>query len=752
MTAAAATSALAVPGGPERAAPTADDGAGPADLAPFVRTEGDGLRRLDLMVEGVRCSGCMRRIEAALARCEGVEAARLNLTTRRLALGWRGPVARGGELAGVVDRLGYRTVPFDPDRLGALDARADKELLRCLAVAGFAAANVMFLSVSVWAGHEQGMGPATRDLLHWFSALIAMPAVAYAGRPFFRSAAAALKTGRANMDVPISVGVILATAMSLSETARGGPYAYFDSAVTLLFLLLVGRYLDGLARGRARSAAERLLALRAATVTVLDAEGRRSVLPVEQVRAGMTVLVATGERVGVDGRVVAGTSQVDTSLISGETVPAPAGPGDRVFAGTLNVEAPLRVEVLAVGEGTLLADIVRLMEVAEQRRGRHVALADRVARLYAPAVHGLALATFLGWTALGGASWQTGLLYAVAVLIITCPCALGLAVPAVQVIASGRLMRGGVLLKSATALERLARIDTVVLDKTGTLTEGRPVLADADAIPADALEQAAALAGSSRHPLARAVCRAAPAVPVAQEVREVPGCGLALATPEGEVRLGRRGWAVAERAEDGSAVGGPELWLARPGRAPVRLGFTDPLRADAAGVVADLRARGLALELLSGDQEPAVAEVAARLGIADWRAGVLPAEKAAHLERLVAEGRRVLMVGDGLNDAPALAAATVSLSPASAVDISQTAADAVFQGGRLSPVLEVLDVAARADRLVRQNLALALAYNALAVPLAVAGLVTPLLAAVAMSTSSLLVVGNALRLSRRRMT
>lgn len=742
------TAALAVPRAGVAGAASADELAAPADLLPFVRTDKDGLRHLHLMVEGVRCGGCLRRIEEALARREGVEQARLNLSTRRLAIAWRGPAERGGELAGVVDALGYRTVPFDPERLGALDAGAEKELLRCLAVAGFAAANVMLLSVSVWAGHAQGMGPATRDLLHWFSALIAMPAVAYAGRPFFRSAWAALRAGCTNMDVPISVGVVLATAMSLFETFRGGPHAYFDSAVTLLFFLLVGRYLDGAARGRARSAAERLLALRAATVTVLDAEGRRSVLPVEQVRPGMTVLVAAGERVGADGRVLAGASQIDTSLITGETTPVAAGPGERVFAGTLNLEAPLRLEVTAVGEGTLLADIVRLMELAEQRRGRHVAIADRLARVYAPAVHGLALATFLGWTFLGGAPWQTALLHAVAVLIITCPCALGLAVPAVQVIASGRLLRRGVLLKSPTALERLVGVDTVVFDKTGTLTEGRPVLAEPAAVPADALEVAASLAGASRHPLAKALCRAAPGVPVAEGVREVPGCGLALATEAGEIRLGRHGWATTHAT--GASDGGPELWLARPGHPPVRFGFADPLRADAAEVVAALRVQGAEIEILSGDREAAVVEVAARLGIARWRAAATPAEKIAHLEELVARGRRVLMVGDGLNDAPALAAATVSLSPASAADISQTAADAVFQGSRLSPVLDVLGIAARADRLVRQNFGLALAYNVLVVPLAVAGFVTPLVAAVSMSSSSLLVVGNALRLARER--
>jgi P-type Cu2+ transporter len=292
-------------------------------------------------------------------------------------------------------------------------------------------------------------------------------------------------------------------------------------------------------------------------------------------------------------------------------------------------------------------------------------------------------------------------------------------------------------------------VDTVVFDKTGTLTEGRPVLVDAGSVPPAALALAASLAGASRHPLARALCRAAPAVPVAQGVREIPGCGLALDTAEGEVRLGRRGWAT-DAEDDNAAL--PELWLAQPGRAPVRFAFHDPLRADAADVVSALKRRGLAVELLSGDREATVAEVAGRLGIERWRAGATPAEKSARLHELVAQGRGVLMVGDGLNDAPALAAATVSLSPSGAVDISQTAADAVFQGSRLAPVLELLAVAARAKRLVEQNLVLAIGYNAVAVPLAVTGLVTPLVAAVSMSASSLLVVGNALRLARRRGT
>ena len=551
------------------------------------------------------------------------------------------------------------------------------------------------------------------------------------------------------MDVPITIGVLLATSMSLFETINSGQHAYFDGAMMLLFFLLIGRYLDQRARGRARSAAEQLLGLHATSVTVLNEDGRSAIVPPDQVSPGSTILVAVGERVAVDGTVADGVSDLDTALITGETVPGSVRPGDRVFAGMLNLTAPLRVTVTAVGEGTLLAEIVRLMEVAEQGRAKYVAIADRVSRHYAPVVHVAALGTFLGWLLLGGLPWQDSLMNAVAVLIITCPCALALAVPVVQVIASGRLMRQGILLKTATALERLAVIDTVVFDKTGTLTEGRPV-PQLDGVAEDDLRLAAALAGASRHPLARALTRALPNVPVAAGVREIPGAGLALDGVDGEVRLGSRAFTGApDTAEDAA---GPELWLARPGAAPVRITFLDAPRADAAAVVRGLKARGLDVRLLSGDRRGAVAAVAAQLGIEDWRAGQTPADKTAVLDALAAEGRKVLMVGDGLNDAPALAAASVSMSPSTAVDVSQTAADVVFQGRRLRPILEAFEVSRRSGRLVRQNFGIALVYNLFAVPIAMAGMLTPLLAALAMSSSSLIVIANALRLSRGAVT
>jgi P-type Cu2+ transporter len=710
-----------------------------ADLSEHVRVLAGGRYALTLLVDGLTCAACVWLIESVLARESALLKARVNLTTRRLTLEWIGAPADAMSFVRRVRALGFRLVPF-----GATVTETDpaeRELLRAMAVAGFAAGNVMLLSVSVWAGHVEGMGVATRDLMHWVSALIALPAIAYAGRPFFRSALAALSAGRTNMDVPISIGVTLVAGMSLFETMSSGLHAYFDSGITLLFFLLVGRYLDRRARARARSSVEQMVALAGASVAVLDDRGVARRCAASRVRPGDRVLVAAGERIGVDGEVYDGRSDVDTSLVTGESVPEAVSTGAVVYAGTLNLTAPLKLRVRAVGPGTMLAEIVRLLEIAERGRGRFVALADRVARLYAPVVHIVAAATFAGWMLLSDIGWQASLLISAAVLIITCPCALALAVPVVQVVASGRLTRRGILLKSATALERLALADTVVLDKTGTLTLGRLEL-DRRCTPDDgALRVAASLARASRHPLAQAFARAAGPGAVCADVREHPGEGLSA----GVVRLGHRRFCGVDAAE-GDATG-PELWLSRPGHTPVRFVFRDHLRDDAAACVAALRRMGLQVLLLSGDRAPVVSAVAGAAGIDQWVAGCTPAEKAERLAALRAAGRKVLMVGDGLNDAPALAAASVSLSPSSAADIAKNAADAVFQGELLAPVVETIVVARRARTLVAQNLALAIGYNCVAVPLAILGHVTPLIAAIAMSSSSLLVIANALRLA-----
>jgi len=526
---------------------------------------------------------------------------------------------------------------------------------------------------------------------------------------------------------------------------QGGPHTYFDSAITLLFFLLIGRVLDHRARGQARATAEQLLTLRASDVAVLQADGSVARRSQHAVAPGDRVLVGLGERIGVDGVVERGASMLDASLVTGESLPVTAAPGTQVFAGTLNLGEPLAVRATITGNGTLLAECARLIEAAEARRSRFVVLADRVARRYAPAVHAAALLTFLWWYFVAGVSAGQALLTASAVLIITCPCALALAVPVVQVIATGRLFRAGVLLKSPTALERLADVDTVVFDKTGTLTEPAMALVKGPDFDHDALRVAASLAAGSRHPLARALLAESGPVPVAGDVVEYPGVGLRA----GKVWLGREPKTLPLPLREGGGGRGTRLWLTRPDKPPTCFEFAETLRADSAATVERLRDMGLVVHVLSGDHAAAVAPIAATVGAGSWQAECTPVQKVVAVEALAASGRKVLMVGDGLNDSPSLAAASVSASPASAADISQTVADIVFQGNRLAPVAAVIGTARRARRVMRENLALSIGYNVLMVPLAVAGCVTPWLAAAAMSSSSLLVMANSFRLRAR---
>jgi P-type Cu2+ transporter len=717
-----------------------------SDPAAFVTHDQDGNAMLYVLVENMHCANCIKNIEQSLYSNPAVIDARVNFSTRRLFVRWHDDKTNAADLLRPVISLGYPVTPYNPDLMQSASAEEDRQLLRALAVAGFAAANVMLLSVSVWAGFfSDDMGAATRSFLHWLSAMIALPAVAYAGQPFFKSALAALRNGRLNMDVPISLAVILAAAMSLSQTIQGGLHTYFDASVTLLFFLLIGRYLDKAARSKARSAAERLLLLKSVAATIINDDGTRQTIPADAVMPGHLVQVSVGERLPVDGVISSGRSELDISLVTGESLPVFVSSGDEVFAGTLNLQGPLEVEATKTGDNTLLGDIVRLMESAEQGRAKYVRLADRIAEFYAPAVHILAALTFAGWWYFGS-DWQIALLQAVAVLIITCPCALGLAVPVVQVVASGRLLGKGILVKAADGLERLAQVDTIVFDKTGTLTEGRLELQNQDEISGEAMDLAVRLARSSRHPLALAISRYRQVKASALDVQEFPGEGLKAIVDGQEVKLGNRKWAGAAVKNAREEGAGPELWLAVHGKDPVQFRFLDQLRSDAKETLATLKKKGFSVEIISGDRSAVVGQVALELGIDIWRAQQKPEDKVARLTELAAKGKKVVMIGDGLNDAPALAAAHVSISPSSAADISQTAADFVFQGRHLSAVLEAIRVARFAHSLVVQNFSLAFLYNAIAIPLAVAGFVTPLFAAIAMSASSLIVCFNSMRL------
>lgn len=705
------------------------------------RQLGNGLRQVDLSVPDVHCGACIATIESALKKLDGLEDARVNLSTKRVSASWRDG-SPPPPIMSTLSNLGYAAHLFDP---GAGDKDEQlSELIRALGVAGFAAANIMLLSVSVWSGADA----ATRDFLHIVSALIALPALIYSGRIFFRSALGALRHGRSNMDVPISIGVITAYVMSLYETMTSGPHAYFDAAVTLLFFLLIGRTLDHVMRERARVAVKGLARLSARGATVVASDGTRTYLPVEEIEPGMTILLAAGERVPVDARVVSGRSDLDRSLVTGESRPDPVEEGAGVQAGTLNLTGPLTLEAIAPARESFLAEMMRLMEAAEGGRARYRRIADRMAQLYAPVVHLVALVTLIGWVMVTG-DWHKSILIAIAVLIITCPCALGLAVPIVQVIAARRLFEQGIMVKDGSAMERLAEADTVVFDKTGTLTLGKPRLVNgADIRPGD-LALAAGLAAHSRHPLSLAIAEAdggAGTQPF-DDVAELPGLGIEARIGADVIRLGRASWALAdseERPEEAGTV------LSRNGRLCAAFRFEDSPRMGAAQAVAALAKAGLPAEIVSGDREPEVAAMARQLGIERFGAGMLPGEKTDRLQALAAAGRKPLMVGDGLNDAPALAAAHVSMAPANAADIGRQAADLVFLRDNLSAVPAAIDLSRRAGVLIRQNFAIATVYNFIAVPIAVLGYVTPLVAAIAMSVSSVIVVLNAMRLKPAR--
>ena len=711
-------------------------------------------RRMEFAVEGVTCPACMSKIERGVKDLPGVSAVRFNLTNHRLTVQGQADVFDSETLMERIDSLGYTARPFEIDALELEEKERERMLLRSLAVAGFAAGNIMMLSIPVWAGNISGIATETRALFHWVSALIALPAVAYAGQPFFQSAFAALRKRQLNMDVPISLAVILALVMSVIQTASHARDAYFDSAVMLLFFLLIGRYLDFRSRKRTRDLGQNLLALQKPTVTKIMPDGNIKDIPSVEIHPGDTILVPAGVRIGVDGVVLSGTSQIDTSLITGESAPREAQTGTTVYAGTLNLSGALHVEAQATIGDTLLAEISNLMDKATEKRGSYVRLADWAASLYAPVVHLLALATFLGWLAIG-AGWQTSLLTAIAVLIITCPCALGLAVPVVQVVATGSLFRSGILVNSGDALERMAVADTVVFDKTGTLTEPDPAIINGGDIPAEDLALAARLAHSSHHVLAKTLARTVPESAPLAGATEVAGQGVEATLDGVRMRLGSR--AFCSVPEDAPLPGHglsedlsySEMWFQREGRVPQPLLFSQRLKVDAQDTISRLRGLGVNLLILSGDKTPAVRNAAAALGITDYFGETTPEQKIAKIEALRDAGHSVLMVGDGLNDAAALQMANVSAAPASALDITQAAADVIIIGNRLKPLATAIVAARKARQLMLQNFAFAAVYNAIAIPLAVLGWVTPLLAALFMSGSSIIVTLNALRAHTR---
>jgi Cu2+-exporting ATPase len=727
------------------------------DLSSYTTTLPGGDREMMFALDHVMCGACAAKIERNLCTLPGVQSARVNLTDKRLLLRWRDGQFDPASIPGELQDLGYDGSPFRAADASGDQASALAPMIRYVAVAFFGAMNIMLLSISVWSGNASDISPETRDLFHWVSALIALPVAAYSGQPFYRSAWRVLRTGHVNMDVPITLGVILALLLSIYETMHSARHAYFDSAVMLLFFLLAGRTLDVMMRSRAQTQTANIVALRGKFARRLDASGAIAETPVSALQSGDRIVVAQGERIGADGFVESGDSELDQSLITGETTPHPVRKGARVFAGALNLGAALTVRVARqqgqlAGEEDFIEEIERLRARALSVKDKRIVLADRIAGYYAPFVHSAAALSFIGWLAATGSIHQAAVI-AISVLIITCPCALGLAIPAVHVAASSALMKRGVLLQEGDALERIAECDTVVFDKTGTLTQPAMSLCNGDTIPAHLFETAQRLALSSRHPVAMALTGAqaaqrSPLAPI-HGARELPGQGVTANIGGVELRLGSPAFTQTHALAQSALAGAPSATALgfSFGEEKCVFLFRQELREEAGETINALRKAGLHIAIFSGDNGPAVETVARTLAIGDWRAAMSPTDKIEALKDLASQGRKVLMIGDGVNDAPALAQAHASLTPASASHIAQTSADALFLGERLGPVAATMAKARQTRTLMQQNLWFATAYNVLAIPLAVAGFVTPLIAAAAMSFSSIVVSLNASRAS-----
>lgn len=729
----------------------------------FVREEGEHVREAALILEGITCAACIWLNERHLARLPGVLAIEINYATHRARVRWDDTRIRLSDILRAVAAIGYSAHPFDPGKRDEIQKRERSVMLRRLAIAGLGAMQVMMYAVPAYLAGDGEMSADIRNLLHWASLLLTVPVVFYSAAPFFRNAWRDLQRGGLGMDVPVSLGVGAAFVASVWATFSGSGQVYYDSVAMFVFLLLGGRYLEMVARSRAGDAAERLVKLVPATATRLPGfppamDGEE--VGVSALRPGDHVLVKPGETIPADGRIARGSSDVDESLLTGESRPVKREAGAELIGGAVNLSGPLVVRVEKVGDDTVLAAVARLLDRALAEKPRMAQMADRAARWFVLGVLLVAAAAAIAWQAIDP---SRTLWVAIAVLVVTCPCALSLATPVALTAATSRLTRLGLLVIRGHALETLARATDFVFDKTGTLTRGRMALLETAVLgnaSADECRQLAArLEQGSEHPIGKALCAAAgptPGASAVEELRHEPGGGVEGTIHGKRYRLGRPRFAAAlarepvpdavfhliERGDTVIALASADGWLAA-------FAVGDELRPEAAGVIRELRALGKRVHLLSGDAAETARRVASRVGIATVEAGVSPAGKLAYVRALQQRGAVVAMVGDGVNDAPVLAQAQVSIAMGEGTEVAQASADMVLLAGSLANLTEGLRLSRRAWNVIRENLAWALGYNLVALPLAVLGFVTPWIAAIGMSASSLLVVLNALRLTRQ---
>jgi Cu2+-exporting ATPase len=744
----------------------------------FVDSLGE-IREINLLVEGIHCAACVWLIENSLQAMPGVEEARVNLTGRRLKLKWD---SRRLKLSLALRRLadiGYAAVPFDPEAAEGALMRANRALLYRMAFAGFAMMNLLWISIALYAGADRG---EFRGLFYWIGFAIATPTLVYSGYPFYKGAWSGLRSLNLTMDLPIAIGASITYLYSFYVTVTGTGEVYWDTVVNFLFVILVGRFLEAVSKRQALVSTQRLLHLQPKVATVLR-DGEESVVPMRAVREGETVLMRPGGKIPVDGTVLDGESSVDESMLTGESEPVAKSKGGRVAAGTLNGAGALRIRVEGLLKNTALGRIVKLVEEAQASKAPIQCVADRVVPWFVAVTLALGTLTFLWWVR---SDFETALMAATAVLIITCPCAFGLATPMAIAVASGLGARNGILVKHGAVLEGLSSIDHFVFDKTGTLTVGRPMVTSVhgrgigwypgegarqpsrDARETGAMELSSNLADLtalerfSEHPVASAVldlCRGAEIDFSDREVGEIqvrPGLGIMGKVDGRRVVAGTLEWMRENGVEPDPDLsrataaiegdGGSVLNVGLDGRHVLVLGVEDRLREDAAAVISGLKNEGIQVTLLTGDRRATAERIARQLGGMEVIAEVLPEDKDRVIADLQRQGGRIAMVGDGVNDAPALVRADVGIAMGSGTDVSIASADIVLMSGELAKVRQAALLSRRTLRTIRQNIGISIAYNVIMVPLAMAALVTPLVAAVSMPLSSLAVIGNSARI------
>lgn len=716
---------------------------------PFVQHQGE-LASTSLMIEGISCAACGWLIERHLRNLSGVSEASLNLSNHRLTVRWSDAQLPLSELLGELRRIGYAAHPYQADQAAERLASENRRSLRQLGVAGLLWMQVMMATMATWPEFNLDLSESFFVTLRWTALLLTTPIVFYCCTDFFKGALRDLRTRHLTMDVSVSLAIGGAYAAGIWSTITGQGELYFDAVGMFALFLLAGRYLERRARERTADATAQLVNLLPASCLKLDAEGHSNRILLSELQLGDRVLVQPGALIPADGTIVSGQSSIDESVLTGEYLPLPRGSGDTVTAGTLNVEGPLTVEVQALGDDTRLSAIVRLLERAQADKPKLAELADKVAQWFLLVVLVVATVVGLVWWQIDP---QRAFWIVLALLVATCPCALSLATPTALTTATGTLHKLGLLLTRGHVLEGLNQIDTVVFDKTGTLTEGRLTLTAVHplgALDADAcLALAAALENRSEHPIARAFGRAPLA---AESVETVPGLGLLGCVEGRNLRIGQPSFVAEGFSQPAPVIPGEQgQWLLLGDeRGPLAwLVLDDRLRDDAPALLAACRRRGWQTLLLSGDSSPMVGQIAKELGIDQAEGGMTPAAKLTRLQALQAQGHRVLMLGDGVNDVPVLAAADISVAMGSATDLAKTSADAVLLSNRLTSLAQAFDVARRSRRIIIENLTWASLYNGLILPFAAIGWVTPLWAALGMSISSLLVVLNALRLTRQ---